>query len=39
MIHRLKNKSFQSQVDDIDLLSLEEQRVIGDLIHVFKIFK
>ena len=39
MIPRLKNKTYEERLDELNLFSLTKRRIRGDLIEVFKIFK
>ena len=39
MIPRLKNKTYEERLEELNLFSLTKCRIRGDLIKVFKIFK
>ena len=39
MIPRLRNKSYEERLEELNLFSLPKRRIRGDLIEVFKIFK
>ena len=39
MIPRLKNKTYEERMEELNLFSLTKRRIKGDLNEVFKIFK